>query len=129
MVSHNNFYLICCQALNGGFLEWGHVEMIRNTISRNMDTTKTFAVWRIDPPWFPKTKKGIGKRMGGGRPGIGRYTVPVKTDRVIVEMGGKVTFEEVSKLPSCTRVLRVFFKIALLEGVILVVRFIGLALG
>lgn len=81
-------------------MEWGHIEMIRNTVGRKIDLRKMFAVWRIDPPWFPKTKKGIGKRMGGGKPNISKYVFPVKTNRVIIEMGGKVTFEEVSKILS-----------------------------
>ncbi|KAF2368631.1 Ribosomal protein L10e/L16, partial [Trinorchestia longiramus] len=79
----------------GEFLEWGHIEMIRNTVNRKLDTRKMFAVWRIDPPWLPRTKKGVGKRMGGGRPSIDRYVSPVKQDRIIIEIGGKVSYEEV----------------------------------
>uniref|UniRef100_A0A2P2HYS6 Large ribosomal subunit protein uL16m n=1 Tax=Hirondellea gigas TaxID=1518452 RepID=A0A2P2HYS6_9CRUS len=82
-------------SLGGGFLEWGHIEMIRNTVGKKIDTRKMVAHWRIEPPWLPRTKKGIGKRMGGGRPGINRYVYPIKADRVIIEMGGKCSFEEV----------------------------------
>lgn len=45
------------QALCGGRLNSGHMEMIRMTINRKMDANKMFAVWRIDPPWQPLTRK------------------------------------------------------------------------
>lgn len=45
------------QALCGGRLNSGHIEMIRMTINRKMDASKMFAVWRIDPPWQPLTRK------------------------------------------------------------------------
>lgn len=53
-----------------------------------MDVSRTFAVWRIDPPWKPITKKGIGVRMGGGKGSINHYTTPIRADRMIVELGG-----------------------------------------
>lgn len=31
--------------------------MIRNTVNREMDTRRMFAVWRVDPLWKPITKK------------------------------------------------------------------------
>ncbi|KAA0196046.1 hypothetical protein HAZT_HAZT008898 [Hyalella azteca] len=81
-------------ARGGAFLEWGHIEMIRHTVNKKMDPRKMFAVWRIDAPWLPRTKKGIGKRMGGGKPSIDRYVVPIKQDRVVIELGGKISFAE-----------------------------------
>jgi len=54
-----------------------------------MDVNTMFAVWRIEPPWKPITKKGIGVRMGGGKGAINHYVTPVKADRIIVEMGGE----------------------------------------
>ena len=48
---------IVLQALGGGRLKYGHFEMIRLTLGRKMDTNKMFAVWRVDPPWQPCTKK------------------------------------------------------------------------
>lgn len=89
---HNQYGII---ALNGSFLEWGHYDMMRTTINRSMDTKKMFAVWRIGAPWLSRFKKGIGNRMGGGKGNIHRYVYPVKRDRIILEMGGKVSFEEV----------------------------------
>nr|SVE85754.1 EOG090X0DE4 [Daphnia pulicaria] len=81
-------------ALCGGRLHSGHIEMIRMTINRKMDPSKMFAVWRIDSPWQPLTRKGQGKRMGGGKGAIDHYVVPIKAGRVIVELGGKCEFEQ-----------------------------------
>lgn len=52
--------------------------MIRLTIGRKIDTNRMFAVWRIDSPWQPITKKGQGMRMGGGKGAIDHYVTPVK---------------------------------------------------
>ncbi|KAL1438822.1 hypothetical protein MTO96_047748 [Rhipicephalus appendiculatus] len=54
-------------ALSGAFLRPGHLDMIRLNINKKLDVTRMFAVWRIDPPWKPITKKGQGKRMGKGK--------------------------------------------------------------
>ena len=55
-----------------------------------------FAIWRIPAPWQPLTKKGQGQRMGGGKGAIDHYVTPIKAGRVIVELGGKCEFDEVS---------------------------------
>jgi large subunit ribosomal protein L16 len=47
-------------ALSGGQLEYGHFEMIRTSINRKFDMSKTFATWRVDSPWKPITKHGQG---------------------------------------------------------------------
>lgn len=57
-----------------------------------------FAIWRVDPPWQPLTKKGQGQRMGGGKGAIDHYVTPVKAGRVIVELGGKLEFVEAKKI-------------------------------
>lgn len=80
-------------ALCGGRLNYGHFNMIRTTINK-FDAKKMFAVWRVDPPWQPLTRKGQGKRMGGGKGAIDHYVTPVKAGRVIIEIGGKIEFEE-----------------------------------
>ncbi|EEC06315.1 ribosomal protein L16, putative [Ixodes scapularis] len=84
--------------LCGGFLRPGHIDMIRLTINKKLETQTMFAVWRIDPPWKPITKKGQGKRMGKGKGSIDHYVTPVKAGRIIVEMGGHIDFEEVKPL-------------------------------
>lgn len=42
--------------------------------------------------------QGQGQRMGGGKGPIDHYVTPVKARRVILEMGGKCEFIEVSHL-------------------------------
>ncbi|XP_051890811.1 39S ribosomal protein L16, mitochondrial [Pristis pectinata] len=82
-------------ALGGGYLHWGHFEMMRLTINRRMDAKTMFARWRVNAPYKPITRKGLGQRMGGGKGAIDHYVTPVKYGRVILELGGKCTFKEV----------------------------------
>lgn len=82
-------------ALGGGYLHWGHMEMMRLTINRRMDPSRTFAVWRIKAPYKPITRKGLGQRMGGGKGAIDHYVTPVKCGRLVVEVGGRVELGEV----------------------------------
>ncbi|XP_051561337.1 39S ribosomal protein L16, mitochondrial isoform X2 [Myxocyprinus asiaticus] len=77
-------------ALGGGYLHWGHMEMMRLTINRRMDPRTTFARWRINAPYKPITRKGLGQRMGGGKGAIDHYVTPVKCGRLIIEVGGRV---------------------------------------
>jgi len=81
-------------ALCGGRLHSGHMEMLRLTINRKMDSSKMFAAWRVDPPWQPLTRQGQGKRMGGGKGSIDHYVTPIKAGRIIVELGGRCEFEQ-----------------------------------
>ncbi|XP_021949159.1 39S ribosomal protein L16, mitochondrial [Folsomia candida] len=81
-------------ALGPGRLRSGHFEMMRMTIGRRLDTSRMFAIWRVDPPWQPVTRKGQGKRMGGGKGAIDHYVTPVKHGRIIVELGGNCEFKE-----------------------------------
>lgn len=82
-------------ALGGGFLHWGHIEMMRLTINRRMDPRTTYASWRINAPYKPITAKGLGKRMGGGKGAIDHYVSPVRTGRLVLEMGGKIELGDV----------------------------------
>lgn len=87
-------------ALTGGRLRFGHTEMMRLKISRKLDTSCAFAIWRIDDPWQPITKRGIGKRHGGGKGPIDHYVTPVKAGRIILEIGGRCSYEEeISRIP------------------------------
>lgn len=70
--------------------------MIRLTIARHLDQKIMFAIWRVDPPWQPITKKGQGQRMGGGKGAIDHYVTPVKAGRIILEVGGKCEYAEVN---------------------------------
>ena len=86
------------QALGGGYLHWGHMEMMRLTINRKMDNRTTFARWRINAPYKPITRKGLGQRMGGGKGAIDQYLTPVRYGRLIVEVGGKVELGEIEHI-------------------------------
>ncbi|XP_058055580.1 large ribosomal subunit protein uL16m [Anopheles bellator] len=85
-------------ATGGGRLKWGHFEMLRLTIGRKMDTNRMFAIWRVEAPWQPVTKKGQGQRMGGGKGAIDHYVTPVKSGRVIVELAGKLEYAEAQNI-------------------------------
>lgn len=83
-------------------LRHGHIEMIRMSIARKMNTSKMYAIWRIDAPWKPITRRGQGKRMGGGKGAIDHYVTPIKAERIIIEVAGKCSFEEVGRSGLCT---------------------------
>lgn len=85
------------QALTGGAMKHGHLEMMRLRINRRMDESRMFAIWRIDAPWKAVTRKGQGHRMGGGKGNIDHYVTPVKANRIIVELAGNCEFQEVEK--------------------------------
>ncbi|XP_006011708.1 39S ribosomal protein L16, mitochondrial [Latimeria chalumnae] len=87
-------------ALGGGYLHWGHFEMMRLTINRRMDPKTMFATWRVSAPYKPITRKGLGQRMGGGKGAIDHYVTPVKYGRLVVEIGGRCEFGEVEALLS-----------------------------
>lgn len=70
------------KALGGGRLKFGHFEMMRLTVGRKLDLDRMFAVWRVDAPWQPLTKKGQGQRMGGGKGAIDHYCTPVKPGEI-----------------------------------------------
>lgn len=82
-------------ALSAGRMRYGHFEMARLGIIRKVDRSRMFAIWRIDAPWQPVTKKGQGQRMGGGKGAIDHYVTPIKAGRIIMEIGGHCEFEEV----------------------------------
>lgn len=84
-------------ALGGGYLRWGHFEMMRLTINRHLNPRTMFAVWRIPAPYKPITRKGLGQRMGGGKGAIDHYVTAVKAGRLILEVGGLCEFGEVER--------------------------------
>lgn len=75
-----------------------HFEMARLVVARKLDMKRMYAIWRIDPPWQPVTKKGQGQRMGGGKGAIDHYVTPIKAGRVILEVAGKCEYAEVIKI-------------------------------
>lgn len=82
-------------ALGGGYLHWGHFEMIRLTLNRKFDPSTTFSNWLIEAPNKPITRKGLGQRMGGGKGAVDHYVTAVKAEQLVVEVGGRCEFEEV----------------------------------
>lgn len=72
--------------------------MMRLGIGRRIDVDRMFAIWRVDPPWQPVTKKGQGQRMGGGKGAIDHYVTPIKHGRIILEVAGHCEFEEVGSI-------------------------------
>ena len=109
----NIYQLYILHISGGGRLRWGHFEMMRMGVGRKMDANRMFAIWRVDAPWQPVTKKGQGQRMGGGKGAIDHYVTPIKSGRVILEIGGNCEFAEVKpflemiahKLPFAAKVV------------------------
>lgn len=82
-------------ALGGGRMRFAHFEVIRLGLGRIINKRRMFLTWRVPAPWKSVTKKGQGKRMGGGKGSIHHYVSPVKAGRVIVELAGHCEYEEV----------------------------------
>ncbi|NXO43426.1 RM16 protein, partial [Locustella ochotensis] len=82
-------------ALGGGYLHWGHFEMIRLSIGRAMDPKSMFAVWRVPAPRKPLTRKSLGHRMGGGKGPVERFVTAVRSGALVLEVGGRCEFAEV----------------------------------
>ncbi|XP_052798958.1 39S ribosomal protein L16, mitochondrial-like [Mya arenaria] len=86
------------QALEGGRLRFEHFESCRMQVVRKMNEKKAFAIYRVLSPWQAVTKKPLGHRMGSGKGNIHHWETPVKPDRMIFEIGGKIEFEEVEDI-------------------------------
>lgn len=87
-------------ALGGGALRGAHYDVIRDRINKYTDFERFFAVWRIDPPWKPKSQKSQGKKMGGGKAKVHHYETPIRAGRILVEMGGIGEFYEIEPILS-----------------------------
>ncbi|XP_076284918.1 large ribosomal subunit protein uL16m-like isoform X2 [Lasioglossum baleicum] len=86
-------------ARGGGRLKYNHFEMIRYGLLRTVfpQQKDAFAIWRVQDPWQPISKKGQGMRMGGGKAGIDHYATPVRSGQIVVEVGGPFEYFEVKK--------------------------------
>ncbi|XP_043259978.1 39S ribosomal protein L16, mitochondrial [Colletes gigas] len=91
---HKQYGIIATQ---GGRMKHCHFEVIRHTLLKKMDFTTGFAIWRVQDPWQPISKKSLGVRMGGGKASINHYVSPVKADQVIVEVGGPFEYFEIKR--------------------------------
>lgn len=85
-------------ALSGGEFKIEHINQIRQIVNQKLAPQKMFACWRIDAPWKSKVKRGISRRLGGGKANIHHYVTPVKAGRIILEIGGYIEFDEVYPL-------------------------------
>jgi large subunit ribosomal protein L16 len=55
--SHSLYLSLKRQALTGIQLTINHINLIRTSVNHHLNVAKMFAVWRIEPPWKPVTKK------------------------------------------------------------------------
>lgn len=85
-------------ALGGGSLLGTHYDIIRKAVDKYMDTERFFAVWRVDPPWKPVSKKSLGKRRGGGKTKVHHYEYPIRAGRIIFEIAGMGHYGEIEKI-------------------------------
>lgn len=77
-------------AIYGGFITAEDFKFVQERVNKNL-LNRQFAIWRVDPPWLPRTKKAQGTRLGGGKGSIQHYVTPVKAKRIILEVGGHIT--------------------------------------
>ena len=82
-------------AQQGGFLRHEHFEFMRTATNKMLDFNKVFAQYRVDPLYQSWTKKSVGQRGGGGKGSIHHYVTPIREGRVILEVAGHATYEEV----------------------------------
>ncbi|CAH8468354.1 unnamed protein product [Schistosoma guineensis] len=95
-----NYHQYGIQAMEGGELEFGHFEMMRVSINKHIDEKRMFAVWGVEAPWKPVTRRSQGRRKGGGKAKIHHYSTPVKAERIIVELGGYLNWREAYRILS-----------------------------
>jgi len=79
----------------GGYLDSRNFDMMRTKTTRFLEEGVSFAIYRVDAPYKPVTRHGTGKKLGGGKGSIRHYATPIKAGRVIMEVGGKLLWDEV----------------------------------
>lgn len=83
-------------ALTGGMMKSKNFDVMRLGIGKHINENKgSFAIYRVDAPYKAITNHGFGKRMGGGKGSIDGYGTPVRAGRIILEVGGKIIWDEV----------------------------------
>ena len=60
-------------AIHGGYMEPRHFEMLRQKFQKYLVEGRSFAIYRVDAPYKPWTRKGTGKALGGGKGSIDHY--------------------------------------------------------
>jgi len=71
----------------------GHFNTIRDMVNKRIDMERCFSIWRVDPPWHPWYFKGLNKKRGAGKGSIEFFVTPIKANRIIIEIGGTMTFD------------------------------------
>merc|ERR1712142_1049320 len=91
---HKQFGIVAEQ---GGFLRHEHFELMKTMTDKMLEFDRMFAQYRVDPLYQSWTKKGTGQRMGGGKGSIHHYVTTVKEGRIIFEIGGHCTYQEIER--------------------------------
>ncbi|MFH4978987.1 hypothetical protein AB6A40_005696 [Gnathostoma spinigerum] len=81
------------RAVSGGMISSADFDFVQERVNKRL-REKQFAIWRVPPPWLPRTKKAQGTRLGGGKGSIHHYVTPVRARRIILEVGGYITETE-----------------------------------
>ncbi|KAI0986663.1 hypothetical protein GJ496_005403 [Pomphorhynchus laevis] len=82
---HRQFGVISCFP---GYITIKHIQSVCKIVNDTLNTNYCFAIWRIEQPYKPVTRHGLGRKLGGGKGSIDHYACPVKMNRVILEVGG-----------------------------------------
>ncbi|OAF70588.1 39S ribosomal protein L16, mitochondrial [Intoshia linei] len=86
------------RAVTGGQLRQYHFRMMKRVLDFVLKQTKdSFAIFRMDPPWKPCTQRKPGTTLGGGRGSIKFYVTPVKSGRILLEVGGSIEWNHIQK--------------------------------
>ncbi|UJR16188.1 hypothetical protein I4U23_003098 [Adineta vaga] len=80
-------------ALAPGLMKENHFNSIRDMINKRIDMERCFSIWRVDPPWHPWYFKGLNKKRGAGKGSIDYFVTPIKANRMIIEVGGTLSFD------------------------------------
>lgn len=75
-------------------MHFEHFEKTRERINARLQPEQ-FAVWRMDPPWLPRTKLPQGGRMRATKGSLHHYVTPIRAGRVMIEMGGQISYYKV----------------------------------
>lgn len=86
------------QVAAGGRMKHKDTEAVRMIIVRQMDDRNMFAIWRFQNLWQSVTKKSAGVRMGGGKGSIDHYVMPLRAERMLLEVGGECEYVEVAPM-------------------------------
>ncbi|KAL3120543.1 hypothetical protein niasHT_007835 [Heterodera trifolii] len=87
---HKQYGLV---AMSGGFIKAEDFAWIQQEVNEKL-VDKQFAIWRVDAPWLPRVRRPPSTKKGGGKGPIHHYETPVRTGRVILELGGYITEQE-----------------------------------